>query len=109
MVEVKLHDIGEGMTEGEVIHYFVKEGDVVQVDQPLVEIQTDKMVAEIPSPVSGKVKDIVVDHGSMVSVGTTLLVLETSDDKAEEPVFEPAQEITSQIGNKEPEQMAATS
>jgi|SRR5579875_3095082 len=107
MVEVKLHDIGEGMTEGEVIHYFVKEGDVVQVDQPLVEIQTDKMVAEIPSPVSGKVKDIVVDHGSMVSVGTTLLVLETSDDKAEEPVFEPAQEITSQIGNKEPEQMAA--
>ena len=88
MVEVKLHDIGEGMTEGEIIHYYVKVGDEVKVDQPLVEVQTDKMVAELPSPASGKVKQIVVDNGTTVSVGTTLLVLETEKEKVVEPVME---------------------
>jgi pyruvate dehydrogenase E2 component (dihydrolipoamide acetyltransferase) len=88
LVEVKLHDIGEGMTEGEIIHYFVKVGDEVKVDQPLLEVQTDKMVAELPSPTSGKVKEIIVDHGTTVSVGTTLLVLETEKEKAAEPVVE---------------------
>ncbi|GHH97125.1 dihydrolipoamide acetyltransferase family protein [Neobacillus kokaensis] len=97
MVEVKLHDIGEGMTEGEIIQYFVKVGDVVQVDQPLVEVQTDKMVAELPSPVSGKVKDIVVNHGSMVSVGTTLLVLETKEGNAAEPVLETVETVNETI------------
>lgn len=84
MVEVKLHDIGEGMTEGEIIHYFVKAGDTVTVDQPLLEVQTDKMVAELPSPASGKVKNIIIDTGDTVEVGTTLLVLETEEGKATE-------------------------
>ncbi|MFP3726102.1 dihydrolipoamide acetyltransferase family protein [Priestia filamentosa] len=84
MVEVKLHDIGEGMTEGEIIHYFVKAGDTVTVDQPLLEVQTDKMVAELPSPASGKVKSIIIDTGDTVEVGTTLLVLETEEGKAAE-------------------------
>ncbi|MCY8232442.1 dihydrolipoamide acetyltransferase family protein [Priestia endophytica] len=84
MVEVKLHDIGEGMTEGEIIHYFVKAGDTVTVDQPLLEVQTDKMVAELPSPASGKVKNIIIDTGDTVEVGTTLLVLETEERKAVE-------------------------
>jgi pyruvate dehydrogenase E2 component (dihydrolipoamide acetyltransferase) len=92
LVEVKLHDIGEGMTEGEIIHYFVKVGDEVKVDQPLLEVQTDKMVAELPSPSSGKVKEIIVDHGTTVSVGTTLLVLETEREKTIEPVMERQQE-----------------
>jgi pyruvate dehydrogenase E2 component (dihydrolipoamide acetyltransferase) len=79
-----LHDIGEGMTEGEIIHYFVKEGDPVKADEPLVEVQTDKMVAELPSPASGIVKKIIVGQGTTVSVGTTLLVLETEDGKVKE-------------------------
>ncbi|PQD95660.1 dihydrolipoyllysine acetyltransferase [Pradoshia eiseniae] len=92
MVEVKLHDIGEGMTEGEILHYFVKVGDAVKTDQPLVEVQTDKMVAELPSPASGVVKDIVIDKGNTVSVGTTLLVLEEAGGKetavSAEPILE---------------------
>jgi 2-oxoisovalerate dehydrogenase E2 component (dihydrolipoyl transacylase) len=84
VVEVKLHDIGEGMTEGEIIHYFVKAGDMVTVDQPLLEVQTDKMVAELPSPASGKVKNIIIDTGDTVEVGTTLLVLETEEGKTAE-------------------------
>ncbi|WP_027409091.1 dihydrolipoamide acetyltransferase family protein [Anoxybacteroides tepidamans] len=77
MLEVKLHDIGEGMTEAVVIHYFVKKGDYVKADQPLVEVQTDKMVAEIPSPAEGTVLDIFVPEGQTIAVGTTLLSLQT--------------------------------
>ncbi|MDY0409604.1 dihydrolipoamide acetyltransferase family protein [Virgibacillus soli] len=84
MIEVKLHDIGEGMTEGEVVHYLIKEGDYVTTDQPLVEVQTDKMVAELPSPHAGVVKQIVIETGTIVDVGTTLLYIET--EKAEQPV-----------------------
>lgn len=76
MVEVKLHDIGEGMTEGEVVHYFVKVGDRVTTDQPLVEVQTDKMVAELPSPCSGTVKEIMIETGETVHVGTSLISIE---------------------------------
>ena len=96
MVEVKLHDIGEGMTEGEIIHYFVKVGDAVKADQPLVEVQTDKMVAELPSPASGVVKDIVIDKGDTVSVGTTLLVLEEAGEKGKAVSAEPMLEYIAQ-------------
>ncbi|CAM3069317.1 dihydrolipoamide acetyltransferase family protein [Filibacter tadaridae] len=76
MLEVKLHDIGEGMTEGEVIHYLVKIGDSVKTDQPLVEVQTDKMVAELTSPCTGIVKEICIAVGETIQVGTSLLVIE---------------------------------
>ncbi|MFD2638712.1 dihydrolipoamide acetyltransferase family protein [Piscibacillus salipiscarius] len=84
MLEVKLHDIGEGMTEGEIVHYLVKEGDTVKTDQPLVEVQTDKMVAELPSPGNGTIKEIVVPVGETVQVGTTLLMIEGEGTQAEE-------------------------
>ncbi|MCG7335762.1 2-oxo acid dehydrogenase subunit E2 [Sporosarcina sp. ACRSM] len=77
MVEVKLHDIGEGMTEGDVLTYFVKVGDHVDVDQPLVEVQTDKMVAELTSPTAGVVKEILVATQETIPVGTTILTVET--------------------------------
>ncbi|GAA0465865.1 dihydrolipoamide acetyltransferase family protein [Alkalibacillus silvisoli] len=76
MLEVKLHDIGEGMTEGEIVHYFVKEGDTVTTDQPLVEVQTDKMVAELPSPGNGEIHEILIPIGETVQVGTTLIYIE---------------------------------
>ncbi|RUL51755.1 MULTISPECIES: dihydrolipoamide acetyltransferase family protein [Lysinibacillus] len=76
MVEVKLYDVGEGIHEGEILTYFVKKGDTVSVDQPLVEIQTEKMVAELPSPVAGVVKDILIEIGTTITVGTTVLIIE---------------------------------
>ncbi|MBH0154914.1 2-oxo acid dehydrogenase subunit E2 [Fictibacillus sp. 5RED26] len=88
MVEVKLHDIGEGMHEGEVIHFFVKAGDSVKVDQPLVEVQTDKVTAELPSPAAGTIKDIKVKEGDVVTVGSVILTIEaasaSSSQNAEE-------------------------
>jgi 2-oxoisovalerate dehydrogenase E2 component (dihydrolipoyl transacylase) len=76
VLDVKLHDIGEGMTEGEIVQYLVKVGDKVVVDQPLVEVQTDKMVAELPSPCAGVVKEIIIEMGETVRVGTSLLFIE---------------------------------
>lgn len=81
LVEVKLHDIGEGMTEGEIVSYLVKVGDPVQSDQPLVEVQTDKMTAELPSPTTGIVKEILVKEGTLVPVGTTILIIESGQTK----------------------------
>jgi 2-oxoisovalerate dehydrogenase E2 component (dihydrolipoyl transacylase) len=76
MIEIKLHDIGEGMTEADITHFFVKVGDRVRADEPIVEVQTDKMVAEIPAPRSGIIKEIVVNTGQTISVGTTVMIIE---------------------------------
>ena len=76
MVEVKFHDVGEGIHEGEILTFFVKKGDQVTVDQPLLEVQTEKMVTELPSPSAGIVKDILVEVGSTITVGTTILIIE---------------------------------
>jgi 2-oxoisovalerate dehydrogenase E2 component (dihydrolipoyl transacylase) len=75
-MEVKLHDIGEGMSEAEINCFLVKQGDFVQADEPLVEVQTDKMTAEIPAPRAGIVREFVVKPGETVEVGAVLLLLE---------------------------------
>ncbi|WP_339226668.1 dihydrolipoamide acetyltransferase family protein [Oceanobacillus sp. FSL K6-2867] len=79
MVEVKLHDIGEGMTEGDVLTYFIQEGDQVEEDQPIVELQTEKMVAELTAPAKGIVKEIYIAEGTTIPVGTTILTIEAED------------------------------
>ncbi|QHE60052.1 2-oxo acid dehydrogenase subunit E2 [Rossellomorea vietnamensis] len=75
-MEVKLHDIGEGMTEANINHFLVKVGDIVKADQPLVEVQTDKMTAEIPAPFSGVIKEFTVSEGETIPVGSTVLLME---------------------------------
>ncbi|NQD67597.1 2-oxo acid dehydrogenase subunit E2 [Bacillus haikouensis] len=82
-MEVKLHDIGEGMTEANVNHFLVKAGDTVKADQPLVEVQTDKMTAEIPAPFSGRIKELRVGEGETIPVGTTVLLMEREDSVTE--------------------------
>jgi pyruvate dehydrogenase E2 component (dihydrolipoamide acetyltransferase) len=73
--EFKLPDLGEGLTEGEVAKWLVAEGDEIEEDAPLVEIQTDKTTVEIPSPAAGKVARILVAEGDVVPVGTVLVVI----------------------------------
>ncbi|SHG43649.1 dihydrolipoamide acetyltransferase family protein [Ornithinibacillus halophilus] len=99
MVEVKFHDIGEGMTEGEIINYFVQVGDQVKADQPLVEMQTDKMVAEIPSPTTGEIKNIHYDVGTVVSIGSVLL--EIDDGKSASTRQESKSEVSAAISTPE--------
>ncbi|MEG9297578.1 dihydrolipoamide acetyltransferase family protein [Mangrovibacillus sp. Mu-81] len=82
-MEVKLHDIGEGMTEANVNQFLVKAGDTVKADQPLVEVQTDKMTAEIPAPFSGRIKELKVGEGETIPVGTTVLLMEKEEGVTE--------------------------
>ncbi|WP_053366673.1 dihydrolipoamide acetyltransferase family protein [Bacillus sp. FJAT-27245] len=81
-MEVKLHDIGEGMAEAGINCFLVKPGDFVKADDPLIEVQTDKMVAEIPSPATGIIKEFKVAPGDTVTVGTVLLILEAAGKTA---------------------------
>ena len=72
----KFPDVGEGIHEGEIVKWLVKEGDLIKEDQPLVEMQTDKAVVEIPSPKAGKVLKLNFKNGSTVKVGEVLLLIE---------------------------------
>jgi len=74
-VEFKFPDIGEGVMEGEVTKWLVKEGDYVKRDQPLVEVMTEKVTVELPSPVAGTVLKIMARAGETIRVGQTLIVL----------------------------------
>ena len=81
--ELRLPDLGEGLTEGEIARWLVSEGQEVAEDDPLVEIQTDKTTVEIPSPAAGKVSRILVEEGKVVPVGTVLVVIGGDGDGAQ--------------------------
>ena len=71
--QFKLPDIGEGIHEGEIVKWFIKPGDKVQEDDVLCEVQNDKAVVEIPSPVEGTVIDVLVEEGTVATVGQVLV------------------------------------
>ncbi|HJF66845.1 MAG TPA: 2-oxo acid dehydrogenase subunit E2, partial [Staphylococcus kloosii] len=83
--EFKLPDIGEGIHEGEIVKWFVKAGDQIEEDDVLAEVQNDKSVVEIPSPVSGTVEEVLVDEGTVAVVGDTIVKIDAPD--AEEMTF----------------------
>jgi pyruvate dehydrogenase E2 component (dihydrolipoamide acetyltransferase) len=83
--EFKLPDLGEGLTEGEIARWLVREGQEIAEDDPLVEIATDKTTVEIPSPAGGVVSKIVVAEGEVVPVGTVLVVIGGDGAQAAEP------------------------
>jgi pyruvate dehydrogenase E2 component (dihydrolipoamide acetyltransferase) len=74
----KLPDIGEGIAEGEIVKWLVKEGDTVAEHQPVVEVMTDKATVEIPAPAAGTITAIKVKSGQVVPIGTVLFDLATS-------------------------------
>ncbi len=80
----KLPDLGEGLTEGEVARWLVTEGQTVDEDEPLVEIQTDKATVEIPSPYAGTVLKIHVAEGEVAPVGTVLIEIGEPGEAADE-------------------------
>ncbi|MED3688016.1 dihydrolipoamide acetyltransferase family protein [Peribacillus butanolivorans] len=99
MVEFKLPDVGEGMHEGEIIKWLIKEGESVTQDQPIVEVQTDKVNVELTAPATGVVKKILFTEGDIVEVGTTIFTIQEENDisvpetfviEKEPPVMQPA-------------------
>ena len=91
--QFKLPDIGEGIAEGEIVKWFVKAGDTINEDDTLLEVQNDKSVEEIPSPVTGTVKNIVVPEGTVANVGDVLVEIDApghNDAPASAPASETA-------------------
>jgi hypothetical protein len=72
-MDVKLPHLGEGADSGTVVNLFVKEGDQISKDQPLLELENEKAVATIPSTISGKVTKVAVRVGEKIAVGQTIL------------------------------------
>jgi len=80
--EFRLPDIGEGVAEGEVVQWFVKEGDSIREDQPLVSVLTDKANVEIPSPKTGRISKLHAAVGEKVKVGGLLVTFEVAGGPA---------------------------
>jgi 2-oxoisovalerate dehydrogenase E2 component (dihydrolipoyl transacylase) len=75
MAEFKLPDVGEGLTEAEIVTWKVKEGDTVAINEILVEIETAKSLVELPSPFAGVVQKLMVPEGETVAVGTPIIAI----------------------------------
>jgi len=89
-VDVQLPSLGESILEGTVSRWLVAEGEMVEVDQPIVEVTTDKVDAEIPSPVAGMVEQILVREGAVVAIGAVLARIDPDAKAAGLPPREPA-------------------
>lgn len=80
MREFKLPDLGEGLTDAEIVQWLVKVGDVIELNQPICEVETEKAIVEIPSPFAGTVEGVFGDVGERVNVGSTILKVRTGAD-----------------------------
>jgi 2-oxoisovalerate dehydrogenase E2 component (dihydrolipoyl transacylase) len=88
--EFRLPDVGEGLTEAEIVGWRVAPGDTVKVNQVLVEIETAKSLVELPSPFAGVVTALLVDEGQTVEVGTVIIAI--SSDGVVDPLASPRPE-----------------
>src|SRR5579885_3219608 len=77
MQEFKLTDLGEGMQEAQIVEWLVRPGDTLKLDQPIVRVETDKAIVEIPSPVAGRVSEIRVPQGQVAKLGEVLVIFDT--------------------------------
>lgn len=106
--EIKMPKLGESITEGTIISWSVKVGDTVQEDDVLFEVNTAKVSAEIPSPVEGKVVEILFKEGDTVPVGTVVAIVDIAGDEGTEETSLHAQSVASVQEVKEaPKAMAA--
>ncbi|WP_121744291.1 dihydrolipoamide acetyltransferase family protein [Natronorubrum halophilum] len=83
--EFELPDVGEGVAEGELVSWLVEEGDEVSEDQPVAEVETDKALVEVPSPVNGTVRELHVEAGAVVPVGTVIISFNVEGEDSETP------------------------
>nr|WP_255723330.1 dihydrolipoamide acetyltransferase family protein [Sporosarcina sp. ACRSL] len=90
-------DIGEGIHEGEVVKWFVAKGDKINEDDTLLEVQNDKAVVEIPSPVTGTVEEILVEEGKVAVVGDVLIRIDAPGYESPEVEEEGKEETEAQV------------
>lgn len=83
--QFRLPDVGEGLTEGEILQWLVSVGDTVTVNQPLCEVETAKAAVELPSPYAGTVTELLFEAGTMVDVGTPIITIDVGGGSAPAP------------------------
>ena len=82
MTTFKLPDLGEGLQEAEIVTWHVGPGDHVVADQPLVSVETDKAVVEVPSPQAGRIAKLHAEVGEIVAIGAPLVDYDDGDRKS---------------------------
>lgn len=87
--QFRLPDAGEGLTEAEIVEWKVAVGDRVEVNQPILEIETAKSLVELPSPFGGVVTELLAEPGTTVDVGTPIITVDTDPDGAAAPAAAP--------------------
>lgn len=110
--EIKMPKLGESITEGTIISWSVKVGDTVEEDDVLFEVSTAKVSAEIPSPVEGKVKQLLFNEGDTVAVGTVVAILEIEgegEDNGAQPETSEATQPKEQVPAPVPEELSKSS
>jgi pyruvate dehydrogenase E2 component (dihydrolipoamide acetyltransferase) len=103
--DVTIPEISENVTSGKVVAVLVKAGDMVEVDQPIIEFETEKAVVEIPSPHKGRVAEILVEEGDELKVGEVIARIETGEGAGETDAPEEktrAKERSAKAGQKAP-------
>jgi 2-oxoisovalerate dehydrogenase E2 component (dihydrolipoyl transacylase) len=115
--QFRLPDVGEGLTEAEILQWLVSVGDTVVVNQPLVEVETAKAAVELPSPFAGVVTELLAKVGETVPVGTPIITVDTDPggtSSAPAPAVEPAVQVIAAAAAPDPatpagvRQLAAT-
>lgn len=97
-MEFMFPDLGEGVAEGEIKKWLVKEGDTVRKDQSIAEVETDKAIVEMPAPVAGRIARLGPPEGGVVRVGEVLATIEEEGGEAVPEVPEKARESVSVVG-----------
>ncbi|HEY6275554.1 MAG TPA: dihydrolipoamide acetyltransferase family protein [Streptosporangiaceae bacterium] len=97
--EFRLPDVGEGLTEADIVAWHVKPGDTVKVNQVIVEIETAKAVVELPSPYEGVVTGLLVDEGATVDVGTPIIAVDVAPDSGGQTVGDRTATIDAPTGS----------
>jgi 2-oxoisovalerate dehydrogenase E2 component (dihydrolipoyl transacylase) len=95
--QFKLPDVGEGLTEAEIVRWLVKVGDHVTQNQTIVEIETAKALVELPSPFAGVVTELLIAEGTTVDIGTPIIIVDIAAD-AESPVALPDSDVGANAG-----------
>lgn len=109
VLEFELPDTGEGVTEGKFLEWLVEEGEHVDEDQTLAEVETDKAVVDVPAPATGTIKQLKVKPGDTVDVGEVIMLLDTGDgSEAEETVEKDTEESEDEKKDEKEEKKTVT-
>jgi 2-oxoisovalerate dehydrogenase E2 component (dihydrolipoyl transacylase) len=98
---VTMPQLGESVTEGTITRWLKAEGDEIEKDEPIAEVDTDKVNAELPSPVSGKIEKLLVSEGTTVDVGTEILLVATDGDESGPVEAQPREDAASEPPTEE--------